>query len=288
MRAPRMLAATLSTVALLALAACGGSDAGSEATESGSTPTTGESTTLETLTPGKLTIATGEPSYSPWVENDDPASGEGFEAAVAYAVADKLGFAKDDVEWVRTSFESAVAPGPKDFDFNIQQFTITEERKNAVDFSSPYYTTAPGLVSIKGNTGADATDLAGLKDALIGGSVGTSSLDAAEELIQPTEQVAVFNSTEDAVQALNAGQIDVLAVDLPTALYLAAAELDNGVVVGQLASDQGGDQFGLLLPKDSALTAPVSAAVDALQADGTLDELVATWLTDAAGAPVLK
>jgi len=284
-----MLAATLSTLALLGLAACGGSDASSDAA-GGTTPTTSASgaAALETMTPGKLTIATGEPVYSPWVENDDPASGEGFEAAVAYAVADKLGFAKDDVEWVRTSFESAVAPGPKDFDFNIQQFTITDERKNAVDFSSPYYVTAPGLVSIKGNTGADATDLAGLKDAVIGGSVGTSSLDVAEELIKPTKKVAVFNSTEDAVQALNSGQIDVLAVDLPTALYLAAAELDDGVVVGQLASDQGGDQFGLLLPKGSALTAPVTAAVDALQADGTLDELVGTWLTDAAGAPVLK
>ena len=275
-RPTRTLLAVLAA-ATLALTACSNDDSGSAAD--------GE---LPTLEAGTLTIATGDPSYSPWVEDDDPESGKGFEAAVAYAVADELGFDKADVTWVRTTFDAAIAPGPKDFDLNLQQFSITEERKKGVDFSSAYYTTVPALVSVKGNKGADATDLAGVKDSLIGVATGTTTLKAVEDLVDPTQDVKIFNSNEDAVQALGAGQIDLLAVDLPTAFYLAAAELDDGVVVGQLDSTEGGDQFGFVLPKGSELTGPVSAAVDALREDGTLDRLAKEWLSDAVDAPVLK
>ncbi|QSR24212.1 amino acid ABC transporter substrate-binding protein [Nocardioides aromaticivorans] len=276
-RSTRILVA-LTAAAALSLTACSSDDSSSSAED-------GE---LATLTPGKLTIATGDPSYSPWVEDDDPESGKGFEAAVAYAVAEELGFDKADVTWVRTTFDAAIAPGPKDFDFNLQQFSITDERKKGVDFSSPYYTTVPALVSVKGNKGADATDIAGVKDSLIGVATGTTTLKAVEDLVDPSQDVKIFNSNEDAVQALTSGQIDLLAVDLPTAFYLSSAELDDGVVVGQLDTTEGGDQFGLVLPKDSELTDAVTDAVDALREDGTLDQLAQEWLADAVDAPVLK
>jgi polar amino acid transport system substrate-binding protein len=275
-------AALAATAALLfALPGCGQGDTSTGSGSDGKT-------SLETLTSGKLTIGTGQPAYSPWVEDDNPESGKGFEAAVAYAVADELGFAKNDVVWVRTPFEAVISPGPKDFDFNIQQFGITDKRKQAVDFSSPYYVTAPALVSLEGNKGADATSLADLEDVTIGAAVGTTTLTAVQDAIDPTKDVQPYNSNEDAVQALRTGAIDVLAVDLPTALYLASAELDKGVVVGQLDTDKGGEQFGLLLQKDSPLTQPVTKAVDALREDGTLDDLAKKWLTGASGAPVLK
>lgn len=243
---------------------------------------------LKTVTPGKLTIATGEPAYSPWVEDNDPASGKGFEAAVAYAVAGKLGFANADVVWVRSTFDAAIAPGAKDWDFNLQQFSITEERRNAVDFSSPYYTTAQAVVSLKGSPVAGATTVAELKGALLGAQTGTTSHRMLTETVAPTTAPSVFNNSQDTVQALKGGQVDAIVVDLPTALYLVAAELDGGVVVGQFADTSGGDQFGLVLPKGSALTVAVTGAVDALRADGTLDSLAKTWLSDSVNVPVLS
>ena len=243
---------------------------------------------LKTVTPGKLTIATGEPAYSPWVENNDPASGKGFEAAVAYAVAGKLGFANADVVWVRSTFDAAVAPGAKDWDFNLQQFSITEERRNAVDFSSPYYTTAQAVVTLKGSPVSGATTVAELKGALLGAQTGTTSHRMLTETVAPTTAPSVFNNSQDTVQALKGGQVDAIVVDLPTALYLVAAELDDGVVVGQFADTSGGDQFGLVLPKGSPLTAAVTGAVDALRADGTLDSLTKTWLSETVNVPVLS
>jgi polar amino acid transport system substrate-binding protein len=282
LRRSRIAAVATSVAVLFALSSCGdsGSSKGSTAHQEG--------TSLQTLKDGKLTIGTGQPAYSPWVEDNKPESGKGFEAAVAYAVAAKLGFAKNDVVWVRTPFDTVISPGPKNFDFNIQQFSITDKRKKAVDFSSPYYVTAPALVSIKGNKGADATSLADLKGVAIGAAVGTTTLKAVQDAVGPDNTVKPFNSNEDAVQALRTNSIDVLAVDLPTALYLANAELKHGVVVGQLDSDQGGDQFGLLLAKGSPLTKPVTKAVDALRTEGVLKDLAAKWLTDSAGAPILK
>ena len=243
---------------------------------------------LKTVTPGKLTIATGEPAYSPWVENNDPASGKGFEAAVAYAVAGKLGFANADVVWVRSTFDAAVAPGAKDWDFNLQQFSITEERRNAVDFSSPYYTTAQAVVTLKGSPVSGATTVAELKSALLGAQTGTTSHRMLTETVAPTTAPSVFNNSQDTVQALKGGQVDAIVVDLPTALYLVASELDDGVVVGQFADTSGGDQFGLVLPKGSALTAAVTGAVDALRTDGTLDSLTKTWLSETVNVPVLS
>ncbi|PZR53688.1 amino acid ABC transporter substrate-binding protein [Xylanimonas oleitrophica] len=270
-----VLTTAATAVAALALSACSG-DAQGAATGTGH------------VTEGKLTVATGQPAYSPWVEGDDPASGEGFEAAVAYAVAAEMGFAPEDVEWVRTTFEEAIAPGPKDFDLNLQQFSVTEDRRQAVDFSSPYYETTQVVVTVEGSPAAGVTTLAGLQPLLVGAQTGTTSLQAAQEIIAPERGVQVFNTNDDAKLALQNGTVDAIVVDLPTAFYLTAAELDGGAIVGQLPGSTGGDELAFVLEKDSPLTAEVSAAVDALREDGTLDELAATWLGGAGQAPVLQ
>jgi polar amino acid transport system substrate-binding protein len=241
---------------------------------------------LATVTAGKLTIATGEPAYYPWIIDDKPETGEGFEGAVAYAVAKQLGYTNDEVVWVRTTFDGAVTPGEKNFDFNLQQFSITEERKAAVDFSSPYYTAPQAIVSYKGSKIAGKTSIAELKSAKLGAAVGTTSLDAIETQIGVKPQV--FNDNAAAVTALKNGQIDGLVVDLPTAFYLSGVEVKDGLIVGQLPSTGAGDQFGLLLAKGSKITTCVSGAVDAITADGTLAAITDKWLATDAGAPVLK
>jgi polar amino acid transport system substrate-binding protein len=262
------------------ISACSSSDS----TESASASC--EKADLATIEDGVLTIATGEPAYYPWVIDDKPESGEGFEAAVAYAVATQLGFSKDEVKWVRTTFDSAVTPGDKNFDFNLQQFSITEERKAAVDFSSPYYTAPQAIVSFKGSKIDGKTTLAELKNAKLGAAVGTTSLDAIETQIGA--KASVFNDNAAGVSALKNKQIDGLVVDLPTAFYLSGVEVENGIIVGQLPSTGSGDQFGLLLKKGSPLTSCVSGAVDAITADGTLGSITDTWLATNTGSPVLK
>ena len=290
----RVVAVAASAAFALGLAACStgaaapaspNSPAASESTSA--TPTAVDVKTL-TVTPGKLTIATGKPAYSPWVEDDKPESGKGFEAAVAYAVAEKLGFTKDQVVWVRTTFEAAVAPGPKAWDFNLQQYSITDQRKKAVDFSSPYYTTTQAVLTYAGSPAEAATSIAALKSVVFGVAAGTTSQSALTTLIAPTAKPKVFNTNEDLVQALKTKQVQAIVVDLPTALYLSAAVLDNGKIVGQLADNTGGDQYGLVLPKGSKLTAAVTAAVDALTADGTLKGLEKTWLSESIKVPVLS
>lgn len=243
---------------------------------------------LATLTAGKLTIATGNPAYYPWVIDDKPESGDGFEPAVAYAVASKLGFAKEDVQWVRTTFDSAITPGVKNFDFNLQQFSITDDRKKAVDFSSPYYSAPQAIVSYEGSPIAGKTSIADLANAKLGAAVGTTSLNAIKDVIKPGTDAQVFNDNAAAVTALKNKQIDGIVVDLPTAFYLAAVEIPNGIIVGQLPSSGNGDEFGLLLVKDSPITKCVSEAVDAIREDGTLAKITDTWLGSDAGAPVLK
>ena len=273
----------------LTLTACAAQDdtasSGSPAASASAAACTKE--TLQTLTPGTLTIATGNPAYEPWVKNDAPESGEGFEAAVAYAAAEKLGFAKEDVQWVRTTFDSAIAPGPKDFDWNIQQFSITEDREKAVDFSSSYYDVNQAVVSAAGSAIEGATSVADLKGATLGAAVGSTSLEAAQGL---TDKVSVFNDNAAAVAALKNGQIDGIVVDLPTAFYLAAVEVKDGTIVGQLPGAEGAatDQFGILLANNSPLTTCTSQAVDQLRADGTLDQLAEQWLGTDAGAPTLQ
>ncbi len=244
---------------------------------------------LQTLTAGTLTIATDEPVFEPWMVDNDPTNGEGFESAVAYSVAEQLGFAEDEVEWVRVPFNAAIQPGPKNFDFDINQFSITEKRKQAVDFSSPYYDVQQAVIAVRGTPGAQATSLADLQALKLGAQVGTTSLDAIEQTVAPTTPPLVYNNNNDAVEALGNGQIDALVLDLPTAFFATAVQVDRGVIVGQLPPVEGTpEQFGLVLDKGSPLTECVSFAVDTLREDGTLAELEDQWLADVAGAPVLQ
>ena len=268
------------------LSACTIADDGKNTSSAG----TSSEGALSTVTQGKLTIATGEPAYSPWVEDNDPASGKGFEAAVAYAVAGKLGFANSDVVWVRTTFDAAVAPGAKDWDFNLQQFSITEERKNAVDFTSPYYTTTSAIITKAGSPAASATSIADLKDVLIGVQAGTTSQQFASENLEPglTQKLQMFNSSDDTVLALQTGRVDAIIVDLPTAFYMVAAQIDDGVIIGQFDDTTGGEEYGIVLPKGSKLTPTVSAAVDRLASSGKLAELQEKWLNEAQNVPTLK
>ncbi|MGO1434330.1 MAG: ABC transporter substrate-binding protein [Canibacter sp.] len=268
-----VLAAASAAAALVLVGCASGADSNSDS---------------ETVTDGKLTIATGEPAYAPWVMDNNPESGEGLEAAVAYAVADELGYAEDDVVWVRSTFDGAIAPGPKDWDLNIQQFSVTEERKNAVDVSSPYYVTTQAVVAPSDSPAADAKGLADLKDDLIGVASGTTSLSVAQDLIDPSQELQVFNSVDDTVSALKSGNIDAMVTDLPGAFYVRDAQLEgDGVIVGQLDSTEGGDEFAFVLPKDSALTSKVDEALATLEDNGTLDDLAKQWLANQ-DAPILK
>jgi polar amino acid transport system substrate-binding protein len=270
--------AGIAAVAIVAFALTGCAPADTSATEE---------TTITTITPGKLTIGTGLPAYEPWVVGDAPESGEGFEAAVAYAIAAELGFADKDVVWVRTTFDEAIAPGAKNFDFNLQQYTITEERRANVDFSDPYYVTTQTVITIEGSSAENAASIADLEDLLIGAASGTTSFTSIEEFLKPTAGAQAFNSNDDAKAALASGQIDALVVDLPTALYLTCCELEAGKILGQIAGAEGVDSFGLVLDKGSALTAAVNTAIQALRNNGKLAELEKKWLTDTS-APVLK
>lgn len=240
------------------------------------------------VTPGKLTVATGDTAYFPYVIDDTPESGEGFEAAVAYAVADELGFAKEDVVWVRTSFEAAIAPGPKGFDFNIQQYTITDERKQAVDFSSPYYQASQAVVAIEGGKADGVDTLAGLKDLLLGAMSGSTSATTIEKAVQPNVAPQLYNSNEDAVAALKANQIDAIVLDLPTAYYATGVYIENSFIVGELPAAGIPDEWGLLLSKNSPLTPKVTAAVDALRDSGKLAEITDEWLGSGQGVTLLK
>ena len=178
---------------------------------------------LPTLTPGTLTVGTDQPVYPPWYLDDDPTNGQGFESAVAYAVAENLGYAKDKVAWARVPFNAAIQPGPKTYDINLTEFSITEERRVAVDFSSPYYDVKQAVVTIGTSPAANAASLAELKNAKLGAQVGTTSYQAIVDQIAPAAPPAVFNSNDDAKLALTNGQVDAIVVDLPTAFYITGA-----------------------------------------------------------------
>jgi polar amino acid transport system substrate-binding protein len=244
---------------------------------------------LATKSSGKLTVATDEPAYEPWFKDDKPASGKGFESAVAYAVAKQLGYDKSAVVWQSVPFNKAFAPGEKTFDFDINQVSISAERKKAVDFSSGYYDVRQAVIALKGTKAAKAKSIADLKGLKLGAQVGTTSLNYIEDVVKPTREAAAYAKNDQAKSALQNGQVDAIVVDLPTAFYITAAEVTDGTIVGQF-ENQGGtpEQFGLVLDKGSALTSCVTAAVDALRKDGTLAKLEQEWLSDAVDAPVLK
>jgi polar amino acid transport system substrate-binding protein len=266
----------------LLVAGCGESKDDSTATATACTPDQ-----LPTTAKGMLTVATDKPAYPPYFEDDDPTNGEGFESAVAYGIAKQLGYEPADVKWTVEPFNSSYAPGPKDFDFDVNEISITPPREKAVDFSAPYYTANQAVVVLKNSDVAGATSLADLKDAKLGVQIGTTSLSATEEVIEPNDKPDVFNSSNDVVTALKNEQIDAVVVDLPTALYITAAQVPTATVVGQFAAP-GGDEWGALLTKGSPLTACISKAVEELRDSGELGKITQRWMSQAAGAPELQ
>ncbi|MEV4843485.1 transporter substrate-binding domain-containing protein [Micromonospora matsumotoense] len=283
----RTRAAATAAVLLVAVAGCAPQEV-TPTPDAVPTASTCAKDSLKTRTPGKLTVATDEPAYEPWFKGNKPDSGEGFEAAVAYAVAEKLGYAPGDVTWTRVKFDTAIAPGPKTFDFDINQFSITEERKQAADFSAPYYLVRQTVIALKSSKIAGKKSVADLKNAKLGAQVGTTSYQAITALIKPTVKPQVYNSNDDAKKALQNGQLDGLVVDLPTAFYITGSELPEATIVGQLPQVGAPEAFGLLLDKDSPLTLCVSKTVGELSGDGTLKQLEQKWLTQVAGATELQ
>lgn len=293
-------------IAGLSLAACG-----DDTTSSSSDTTTAADTTIavaettaapatggeaaacadgKTLAAGSLTIATGDPAFPPYVLDDAPESGEGFESAVALAVAKELGFEGDAVKWVRTSFDTAVAGSDSNNDFNLQQFTINVERKEVVSFSDPYYTANQAVLGYADGPGKDVTKLSDLKSLRLGAAAGTTSLQFILDVIQPDAEPFAFNSNADAKTALDNDQIDAIITDLPTGLYISAVEIEGTKVFGQFPIDAGGagDQWGLLLSKDNPLTECTSLAIASLTASGELATITETWMGEWSEAPTLS
>jgi polar amino acid transport system substrate-binding protein len=292
-----MRRSTLAIVSLLALglvlvaAGCGGKKGSSSSggsTEGGETADAARCTPsqMETHSAGTLTIATDKPAYPPYFENDEPENGEGFESAVGYAIGKQLGYPKGKVEWTVEPFDSSYAPGPKNFDFDLNEISITPTREKAVDFSAPYYSANQAVVALEDSDAAKAKSLAELKDTKIGVQINTTSLSTVDEEIEPSSKPEVFNSSGDVVTALKNGQVEAVVVDLPTALYLTAAQVENATIVGQFGKAEG-EEWGALLAKESPLTACVSGAIEALDKSGELEKITQRWMSQAAEAPQL-
>lgn len=247
-----------------------------------------------TVEKGILTVATGDPAWEPWVMGDKPESGKGFEAALVYAIAEKMGIEKENVKWVRTGFDEAITPGQKDWDFNVQQYTITDERKKQVDFAGPYYNNGMVVISKKGNPYAKAESIADLKGAQIGVASGDIALDYANDVIKPSLTPKTYNNLADAAQALNRDQIDAVVVDDVQGYYIVNiasgegddVQVENGVILGtlpELKDDEGSAislGYGALLSKGNKLTPVIQKAIDELKEDGTIDKLIKEYLGD--------
>jgi polar amino acid transport system substrate-binding protein len=285
----RTLLLLLLAVAALAIAACGDDDEddGGAPAQTSAQADRCSKEELALVNPGQLTVGTDKPAFPPYFVDDDPTNGEGFESAVAYAVADELGFAESEVEWTVVPFNSSYAPGPKDFDFDINQISITPKREQVVDFSEPYYVAAQAVVVGKDSDLGEVGSLADLKDATIGVQIGTTSLDAVENVIQPSGDPKVFNDSNDVVTALKQNQVDAVVVDVPTAFFITATQAPGAKVAGQFEAP-GGDRFGLLLEKDSELTPCVNEAVRALESSGELQQITEQWMSEATDAPELR
>jgi len=246
---------------------------------------------------GNLTIGTGNPAFPPWWEGgqvegsefefNEPSLGEGYEGAVAAEVATRLGFTfPDQVAFVGVAFNKSFAPGEKDFDFVLQQISYKPGRDDAVDFSESYYNVNQALVSAEGSPVATATTIEELKDAKLGAPIGTTSLDVITDVIQPTQEPAVYDDLAQAVTDLDNGDIDGIVVDLPTAFFMAAVQIKKGVVVGQFGTESD-EYFGMVFETGSPLVECVNLALQEMKADGTLDAIEQQWLADKTNAPVL-
>jgi len=293
----------------LVAAACGGDDddAGSAdttvAAEESATETTmaateapaegGNCDPLPVVNEGQLTVATGDVVYPPWMgageaDFDDPTTGTGYEGALVFALADQLGFTPDQIEWVRTGFDEVIAPGEKDWDFNIQQYSITPEREEVVDFSDGYYTVQQAIIGRSDSPAASATSIADLKSLRIGAAIGTTSLDYAEQVIAPDSEVQVYDDNAATKAAFDANQVDAIVYDLPTAYYITAAEITDASIIGILPPGDSPEELGMLFEKGNPLVECVNAALATLRDDGTLDALQQEWLAQGGDIPTLS
>ncbi len=290
--------APLLVVPLLLVAACA-PEANSTKNDSATDPSAASTEMSEAIScaiqdlnlkePGKLTIATDSPAYPPWFVDDDPTNGKGFESAVAYALAEEMGFAKEDVKWVKVPFNNSYKPGAKKFDFDINQISITPERAAVVDFSKGYYSAAQAVIALKGTPGSEATSLADLKGLRLGAQTGTTSLTAIRDVISPDSEPLVFADTNAAKQALQNDQVDAILSDLPTALYITAVEIPKSTIIGKFQPETGEqEEFGLLFEKGNPLKECVDFYIEGLQADGTLTQLEQEWVTGTLGVPELQ
>jgi polar amino acid transport system substrate-binding protein len=238
---------------------------------------------------GMLMIGTDSPAFEPWFVDNDPTNGQGFESAVAYAVAEQLGFDKPEVSWTKVPFNTSYKPGPKEFDFDINQISITAARAEVVDFSDGYYQAAQAVIALEDNPAAEATTVAELADLKLGAQTGTTSLTAIRDVIQPTQEPAVFEDTNVAKQQLTGGQVDAILADLPTAFFITAVEIPQASIIGQFQPETGQqEEFGMLFEKGNPLVECVNQALAALEADGTLDQIEQEWLSDTVGVPELQ
>jgi polar amino acid transport system substrate-binding protein len=243
---------------------------------------------LKTVKPGEITIGVDDPLYQPWFASNNPTTGKGFEDAVDYAVAKELGYPHSAIGFTRVTFDDAIQPGPKSFDYDLDEFTITAARSKEVDFSTPYYTVAQAVVGLKGSSAAKSHSLAAVQKLQLGAQVGSTSYSVITSQIKPVKAPRVYNDNNDAEAALQDGQIQGLVMDLPTAFEVTTGEVKGTTIVGQLPLAGQPSSFGALLDKGSPLTACVSKAVDALQANGTLTTLQTKWLARVGKAPELK
>ncbi|HWC35689.1 MAG TPA: ABC transporter substrate-binding protein [Mycobacteriales bacterium] len=288
----RVASGLAAVVTVLAVAGCGSSSSGGAATTS--TPGAASEIagcapdTLHTVSSGNLTIGVDQPVYPPWFnDNKTPIDGNGYESAIDLAIAKALGYSTGQMKVKRISFTQAIGPGARNFDFDLDEFSITKKREAAVDFSAPYYNVAEAVVALKGSKAASVTTFAGLQALNLGAQTGSTNQQTISDVIKPAHH-AFFGGNALAVQALKNGQIDGLVVDLPTAFYITAAQIKNSVIVGQLPSTGTPEQFGALLAKGSPLTSCVSKAVELLKSDGTLAAIESKWLAKEANAPVLR
>jgi polar amino acid transport system substrate-binding protein len=244
---------------------------------------------LPLKTDGVLTIGTDSPAFEPWFVDNDPSNGEGYESAVAYAVAEELGFSPDQVKWIKVGFNSLFKPGGVDFDFDINQTSISPKRDQVVDFSEGYYSAAQAVIALKDNPAASATSLDDLKGLKLGAQTGTTSLTAIRDIIQPDEDPLVFEDTNVAKQAMQNGQVDAILADLPTAFYISAVEIPGSSLIGQFQPETGEqEQFGMLFEQGSELLPCVNRALETLKDDGTLADIEQQWLSDVVSVPELQ
>lgn len=287
----RRVAGTSALLLAVAAAACAPTDESTESDDPIESASVDECAVddLPLQKAGTLTVGTDSPAFPPYFVDDDPTNGEGFESAVAYAVADEMGFTADQVEWETVPFNSSYKPGAKDFDFDINQISITAKRAEAVTFSQGYYTAAQALITLKDSAYADASSLDEFADARLGAQVATTSLDAIENEIGPSQQPAIFDNTNDAKQALLNGQVDAIVADLPTAFYITAVEIPQGTVVGQFQVTSGeSEEFGLLMELGSDLAPCVDRALTALKDNGRLAQIEQRWMSDVVDVPTLS